>query len=159
MIVCTACPAGEGHDADLRRRHDLQPRVGLDHLLRVLRERDAPLNGIDQCGDPVGAHGEPQLRGARATTELEAAVAEVDPAALHVGEVLGVHREGAVQQAGRGHPQARDVVRLEQPLVRIHHERVHEVKTDDAVAIGGKCGGTAVGAVDVQPRTGLAADR
>ena len=122
VIVRTASATGEGDDADLRRRDDLQPRVSLDHLLRVFRERDATLDGIDQCGDSVGAHGEPQLGRTRATTELQAAVAEVDAATLHISQVLRMHREGAVEQARRGHPQARDVVRLEQPLVRIHDE-------------------------------------
>ena len=103
-----------------------QPVALAQQRLGVLGERDPVRDRRAERVEPEHAHRQPQLQRAGAARELGAAVAEVHRAAAGVAQVGALERERALEQAGLAHEHAADLVGLEEPLVRVEHERVGE---------------------------------
>ena len=97
------------------------------------------------------AQRQPELERARAAGELRAALAELDDAAAGVAQVGAVERERVLEQAGLADEHGADLVGLEEPLVRVEHERVGALDAGEEVRLR-EAGGRAVGAVDVEPQ-------
>jgi hypothetical protein len=125
----------------------------------VLGQRDPAADRVAERGQAEDADRQPQLQRARPARELHRAVAEVDLAGERVAQVGALERERALEQRRLAHQQAADLVGLEQPLVRVEHQRVGALQPGQQRA-GGRPqrGRRAVGAVHVQPQVLLGAD-
>ena len=104
--------------------HDLPARPLAQQRLGVLGQRDPAADRLAERRQPEDADRQPQLQRPRPARELHGAVAEVDLAAQHVAQVGALERERPLEQVRLAHEQAADLVRLEQPLVRVEHQRV-----------------------------------
>ena len=135
-----------------------QPGRAASSASRVLGQRDAARDRVAERGQAEHAHREPQLERAPAARQLERAVAEVDLAAGHVAQVRAVERERPLQQPRLADEHAAELVGLEEPLVRVEHERVGALEAREQRPPGGaEHRGGAVRAVDVQPQGVLGA--
>ena len=110
-----------------RRRDDLPARPRAQHRLGVLRQRDPVRDRRPERVEPEHLHAQPQLQRAGASRELDPAVAEVDLAAERVAQVLAAQRERALQQPRLAHQHRARLVGLEEPLVRVDHQRVRSL--------------------------------
>ncbi len=122
---------------------------------------------LDQPGEPVAAEmlpGHPELEGAPPSGALEAELVEVELAGV---VVVGVDRRGLAAAVVLRRPAAEDlpevlaaadqqpadVVRLEEPLVRVHGDRIGALQVRDPPRVtGGQPRRAAVGRVDVEPQ-------
>ena len=68
-----------------------------------------------------------------------------------VAQVGAVERERALEQPGLADEDGADLVRLEEPLVRVEHERVGALDAGEEIRLD-EPGGRAVRAVDVEPQ-------
>jgi hypothetical protein len=100
-IATTGKPTGFGEDYWFRTAAKF---AGIwwnnnQEVVYFIGEADASVDGPADGVEAVGAQSEPELDASASTGELETAVVQVDLAAGDIGEVLRIHREGALEGA------------------------------------------------------------
>ena len=103
----------------------------------------------------MGLEGQPEFQGAGFAGQLQRAVEQVDGVftAYHVFQILGRHGKGAFQRTGVAHQHHAAVIGLEQPLVRIDHQRVGQFHARQFLCPLRRQGGrSTVGSVHMQPQ-------
>jgi hypothetical protein len=116
----------ETHDAQRDRRQALEVGMRVHPRRKLLREPDVFGDAIPDAAGAEGAEDHPEFQRPETAAQLDARVHEVfhRPRLRRPQDVLGRQREGRTQNVHSAAVEHTDIDRREQPLVRVHDQRI-----------------------------------